>query len=118
MAEGDGPNAPEPLSRLLARSDAVTRELQRARERLADLADRYDAEEPLTSDAGKEGTSPRPAEDEAPPPTEDEAPPAAEDRFGDIVVVPEAEPPVEEPSLDRDIAMLQQAARRRLSDER
>ena len=135
MARGDGPDreAPEPLARLLARSDAVARELERARERLGDLAERYEADEPLATSDEPDGTAPLDgaddgAEDTAPqdpspqdPSPQDPSPqdPSPQDRSrDDVVVVPEAEEAEPEPSRDRDISMLQEAARRRLSDER
>jgi hypothetical protein len=122
MAGGDrsGRDAPEPLARLLARSEAVERELERARDRLADLAERFDADEPLTETSGSEGppTEPRPANDHpsADEPAADE-PPAEERTVDRVFVVPEPTEP-QEPSRDHDITVLQEAARRRLSDER
>jgi hypothetical protein len=144
MARGDGPDrdAPEPLSRLLARSEAVSREIERARERLDDLAERYDAEEPLTTpdvgrededlsgwviapadeaahDSGETGAEREEQRDPGEPGDSGEAPLAPpRDRLGDVFVVPDPELPDDEPSRDRDITMLQEAARRRLSDER
>ena len=136
MARGDRSDrdAPEPLARLLARSEAVERELERARERLADIAERFDAERPLTDGpADDRPTDDGPSEDpplDQPPsddrPSDEQPPvddlptdePPADDRPADrLIVVPE---PVErhEPSRDHDITVLQEAARRRLSDER
>ena len=106
MARSDGADrdASEPLSRLLARSQAVSRELERARDRLAELQERFDAEEPLT-----------PHDDPDPDPNRGWVVriPEADDRDDDVV--PE---PSDEPSVEAEITLLQQAARRRLSDER
>lgn len=125
MARGDGSDrdAPEPLARLLARSEAVERELERARDRLADIAERFDAERPLTDGPAtdEQPADDRPADDgPADEPIEQQPAdePPADDRPADrVIVVPE---PVErhEPSRDHDISVLQEAARRRLSDER
>jgi hypothetical protein len=127
MARGDRPEgeAPEPLARLLARSDAVMRELERARSRLDDLEERLDADEPLVPDA-----VPTPGVDEPDPGTEvveaTGASEASDDEdlrpipAAEVIEVPEVDPPAgrDGPSRDRDIWMLQEAARRRLSDER
>jgi len=143
MARGNRPegDAPEPLARLLARSDAVIRELERARRRLDDLEERFDADEPLVADASR-GTH----IDEPDPRTEVDEPTDASDASddedlrsitgeedlrpithedlrpittGDVIEVPDADPRAEpDTSRDRDISMLQEAARRRLSDER
>lgn len=136
MAREDRPEgeAPEPLARLLARSDAVIRELERARSRLDDLEERLDADEPLVPDS-----VPTPEVDEPDPGTEvveatgaseasddEDLRPIPDDGdlrpipAADVIEVPEADPPAgrDGPPRDRDISMLQEAARRRLSDER
>jgi hypothetical protein len=153
MARSDGTDRhpPEPLSRLLERSEAVSRELERARDHLAELQERFDAEEPLTSDPAAAPAAPAPAEpapgepapaEPAPaepampaqsePPAEPESS-AADPNRGWVVRLPVASEPhaeldldddadvgpeADEPSLDAGITMLQEAARRRLSDER
>ena len=132
MARSDGADrdASEPLSRLLARSEAVSRELERARDQLAELQERFDAEEPLTlNDALPAAESPAvetpaaggsPAGDVADPDPHRgwvvRLPEAADDRDDDA---PEpADEPADEPSVEAEITLLQEAARRRLSDER
>ncbi|HSL10914.1 MAG TPA: hypothetical protein VLA82_06330 [Actinomycetota bacterium] len=147
MAGSDAPHrdAAEPLSRLLARSDAVERELQRARDRLEAMAERYAAEEPLDADRadGSAPATPDPADE--PPvdvPPDDRAPedrPVSDLAQHWVIRVPDAAPRddardhdardddaeaddasdpsrAKEPSID--ITVLQEAARRRLSDER
>jgi len=176
MARSDQPyrDAPEPLSRLLERSDAVARELERARRRLDEMAERYAAEQPLgDAPVEQQHTTPPGLPDEAieepstTPRTLDEPPaeaPTTERTALDerravadlaehwVIRVPEAsreqpmrddlpadlrsEPtvdrdershrdddlaeddPSQEPSIDTGITLLQEAARRRLSDER
>ena len=124
-------DAPEPLARLLDRSDAVIRELERARRHLADLEERLGSDEPREESASggiADDGSETPGSDEASHPSdEDEPAPPVEDvalrrvTSDDVVVVPDPASggePDEGPSRDRDVTLLQEAARRRLSDER
>ena len=117
----------EPLSRLLARSDVVTRELERARERLAELQERFEADEPLASDDAAPGVhdpsdAPEPQEPAPPDASPDPEASLPDPNRGWLIRIPEpAEPrdePGDEPSVDTEITLLQEAARRRLSDER
>jgi hypothetical protein len=86
----------------------VSRELERARDRLTQLKERFDAEEPLTPDV---------APDPDPNPGWVVRIPEADDRDDDAVQEP-ADEPSDERSVDAGITWLQEAARRRLSDER